>query len=129
MGGTEILDPLMLCSDLDTPNREKRIFLLTDGEVSNKAEIFEYVRLHKDIMRIHTFGIGSGCDKELIEKTALAGRGSFSFASDGSSDLSGQVISALKKASQPSLQGCKFTFCGNKIKLNEVFRNQLVQSY
>lgn len=66
MGGTEILDPLMLCSDLDVPNREKKIFLLTDGEVDNKKEIFEYIRLHKDIMRVHTFGIGSGCDKELI---------------------------------------------------------------
>jgi hypothetical protein len=70
MGGTEILAPLMLCFDLDIPNREKRIFLLTDGEVGNKEQIFEYVRLQKDIMRIHTFGIGSGCDKELIEKTA-----------------------------------------------------------
>ena len=92
MGGTEILDPLMLCSDLDVPNREKKIFLLTDGEVDNKQQIFEYIRLHKEIMRIHTFGIGSGCDKELIEKAAQAGRGSFSFASDGSLDLSGQVV-------------------------------------
>lgn len=89
LGGTEILNPLILCSSLKIGNREKRVFLLTDGEVDNKEQIFEYVRSNRDIMRIHTFGIGSGCDKELIEKTAIAGRGSFSFASDGSSDLSG----------------------------------------
>ena len=70
LGGTEILDPLILCSGLDTPNREKRVFLLTDGEVDNRDQIFEYVREQNNIMRIHTFGIGSGCDKELIQKTA-----------------------------------------------------------
>jgi hypothetical protein len=101
-GGTEILEPLQLCVKLKASRfstRQRRVFLLTDGEVDNKNQIFEFVRNHNDQMRIHTFGIGSGCDKELIKQTAVAGRGSFSFASDGSNDLSGLVISALKNAS------------------------------
>jgi hypothetical protein len=39
------------------------------------------------------------------------------------------VIQALKKATQPSLKDCTFTWSGKKIELGEVFRNQLVQSY
>jgi hypothetical protein len=78
-----------MCVSLKTSKRQKRVFLLTDGEVDNKEAIFEYVRNNSDEMRIHTFGIGSGCDRELITETAKAGRGSFSFASDGTGDLSG----------------------------------------
>ena len=125
-GGTEILEPLKLCVKLKASmfsTRQRRVFLLTDGEVDNKDQIFEYVRNHNEEMRIHTFGIGSGCDKELIKQTAVAGRGSFSFASDGSTDLSGQIISALKKASQPSLKECKFQFGATEIPVYEVFRN------
>lgn len=36
LGGTEILNPLKLCVDLNTSKRQKRVFLLTDGEVDNK---------------------------------------------------------------------------------------------
>ena len=61
--------------------------------------------------------------------TAKAGRGCYNFADDNSTDLSGQVISALNKASQPSLKDCSYSFFGQEVKLGEVFRDQLVQSY
>lgn len=38
---------------------------------------------------------------------AVLGRGSYSFASDTTADLSIQVIKALDKAMQPSLKDCK----------------------
>jgi len=44
---------------------------------------------------VHTFGIGDDCDKELIKESAIAGRGSFSFAGDNCTNLSGQVVQAL----------------------------------
>ena len=81
---------------------------------------------HSETTRVHTFGIGNGCDEELIKRTAIAGRGSYSFAIDNVTNLSGQVIQALKKATQPSLKDCSFSWSGKKIDLGEVFRNQLV---
>ncbi len=36
MGGTEILEPIQAAISLKTGERVKKIFLLTDGEVSNK---------------------------------------------------------------------------------------------
>ncbi len=65
-GGTDILKPLQLAvkENFDAPN--KRIFLLTDGEVSNTDEIIAFAGQNCKNARIHTFGIGIGCDKRLV---------------------------------------------------------------
>lgn len=47
---------------------------------------------------IHTFGIGSGADRNMVMRTAENGRGSCSLAADNSSNLTGQVVTALKRA-------------------------------
>jgi hypothetical protein len=45
----------------------------------------------------------------LVKEVAKAGRGSYSFVDEKSSDLlKGKVITALRKAVEPSLKGCKF---------------------
>ena len=93
---------------MDSNSRQKRIFLLTDGEVCNTGEIIDYSRLSNKKARIHTFGIGDECDRNLIEKVAIAGRGSASFATDEQSNLSGQVIEALRRSFEPSLSDCTF---------------------
>jgi len=72
-------------------------------------------------MRIHTFGIGGDCDRQLIKDTAEAGRGTASFAVNESDNLSGLVISALKKSMVKSLKDCQFTFCGKSISMGEVY--------
>ena len=46
------------------------MFLLTDGEVDNKEEVIDYVWSKNKIIKIHTFGIGSSCDRDLIENIA-----------------------------------------------------------
>ena len=67
MGNTEILNPLKKAVDLNVGKRKKRIFVLTDGEVTNSKEIIDFAKLHADKFRIHTFGIGKDCDKILVE--------------------------------------------------------------
>ena len=34
--------------------------------------------LLNEVTRVHTFGIGEGCDKNMVIETAKSGRGSFS---------------------------------------------------
>ncbi len=92
MGGTNILNPLKIATGLNIGGKKRVIFLLTDGEDGNKMNIIKYARDHCESTRVHTFGIGDGCDQELIKETAIAGRGSHSFAADKCSNLSGQVI-------------------------------------
>ena len=48
MGGTEILEPLAAAMKIEAGKRKKRIFLLTDGSVSNKAEVIACARKNND---------------------------------------------------------------------------------
>ena len=73
-----------------------------------------------------TFGLGSGCDKNLVRNVAKAGRGTSTIVEDGSTDLNGQVIRALSNAMEPSLKGAKYGFNTDLSTDEEVFRNQMV---
>jgi hypothetical protein len=82
--------------------------LLTDGEVDNPDSVIELARKSADTVKIHSFGVGRDCSKKLVNEVAKAGRGTASFVDESSDDLKGKVITALKKASQPSYYDCKF---------------------
>ena len=115
MGGTNIYDPLNAAQT--GPEMEsglkKRIFALTDGSVGNSDQIADLARAHSDTIRVFTFGLGSGCDKNLVRNVAKAGRGTSTIVEDGSADLNGLVIRALSNAMEPSLKGAKFGWNGD----------------
>lgn len=95
---------------------KNRIFLLTDGQVSNKNDIVKLVSNYcnqkdNDNYRVFTFGVGNDCDKSLVKEIAVAGHGSHNFASDTNlSVLKTKVIDALSKAQEPALNNCIFDF-------------------
>jgi len=62
---------------------------------------------------VFTFGLGSGCDENLVMNVAKVGRGSYTIVKDGATDLNGQVIRALTNAMEPSYKGAKWGFNGN----------------
>jgi Ca-activated chloride channel family protein len=76
LGGTEILAPLkaLLEARVDA-GRPRRVLLLTDGQVSNEAEVLSLARKHADSARIFAFGIGAGASEHLVRGTARASRG------------------------------------------------------
>ena len=59
------------------------------------GEIISFAHQNNELAKIHTFGIGSGCDRRLVEGLASAGRGSCSLVRDATEDLNGLVIRAL----------------------------------
>jgi len=121
--------------DIIEPSR-KKIFLLTDGEVSQPDQV---IKLGKESQSyIHTFGIGRDCSRYLVQEVAKAARGSYSFVEDANDNLKAKVIEALRKAINPSLQGCKFSNNFAKIgapavvtpedgHIGEAFRHDSVQ--
>ena len=47
-------------------------------------------------LKVFTFGVGNGCDQNLVKLTAAAGRGEAYFAADGEpKELKTKVIKAL----------------------------------
>jgi hypothetical protein len=53
----------------------------------------------------------------------MAGRGSYSLVTDTSSDLNGLVVQALKRAIEPSLKNCRFSWFGQTTEIGEIFRD------
>jgi uncharacterized protein YegL len=105
MGGTEILSALKkvysshLIADYPT-----NIFLLTDGEVSDPDEVISLVNSKKNATtRVYTLGIGDGCSRYLVEKTAILGNGLFEFVSDDE-NISEKVIFLLQDSITPYLE-------------------------
>jgi hypothetical protein len=59
---------------------------------------------NNDDTKVFTFGIGTGCDEDLVKRAAEAGRGSYSMVVDNNpKDLKAKVVNALRKASDPAL--------------------------
>ena len=104
--------------------------MLTDGMVDNKQQVIEKSTGTND-MKFYTFGFGDGCDKDLVERVAINGRGSHELIGDDKSHLvGGKIILALEKAFEPSFKNCKYRFShGTTIeeqKLGEIHRNELI---
>ena len=57
---------------------------------------------------VHTVGIGDGCDEQMLDAAARAGRGTCSLIadSDHESVLNSKVIHALENSMEPALEGC-----------------------
>ena len=82
-GGTEIYEPLKSSIDrLQVSDKRivKKIFLLTDGEVSSPDRVVALAKeaAEKHGCRIHTFGIGRDCSVDLVSRVARAGQGTCS---------------------------------------------------
>ena len=128
-GGTDILSPLRsVLEDQTNQNRKARIFLLTDGQVGNPNDVIALAGQHNEKARVFSFGLGSGCDKHLVEQVAKAGRGSSTIVEDGCSELNGLVISALGNAIEPSLKDSQISWNGKVEAKKELFRNSLLYS-
>ena len=108
---------------------KKRVILLTDGEITEgegPEKVIQLAANEKTV--VHTLGISLYADRDLLEKTANAGRGSFSLIEDyeSGSVMNGKVIAALKKSLEPALEHCSISYGEETKELSTVFRNQLV---
>merc|ERR1712027_124613 len=57
----------------------KQVFVITDGDVTNQDQIFEYVNSQEQNMRVFGVGIGAGASSSLVNGISERGNGFASF--------------------------------------------------
>lgn len=107
MGGTELYPCLasLLASPSDLAQR--RVILITDGEVSEPAPLEKLVAKHCSAAatRVFTIGIGESVSRSLVEGLAKAGRGSAELVGSPS-EISDSVIRQVRASPLPSSLSC-----------------------
>lgn len=77
-GGTEMLSALQLALGGDEPAKGVRqVIFITDGQVGNEQEVFEFIRANLGGDRVFTVGIGNAPNTFFMSNAARAGRGTF----------------------------------------------------
>jgi len=112
MGGTNISQPLNCIykdENYSKINLSKNIFILTDGQVFDKRECFNLITLNSNKFRIHSIGIGSDFDKDLIEQSGKLGKGSSRFV-ENVENINSAVIDILNKCLREYLTDLQFNF-------------------
>ena len=84
LGGTEILPPLQhLLQMAPDPERPRQLLVLTDGEVSNEADVIDLCACYVATARVFAFGIGAGVSEHLVRGVARASHGAAEFIYPG----------------------------------------------
>ncbi len=102
-GGTEMKSALELAfATPPSPGLLRQIVFITDGGVSNEAEIVALIRERLGDARLFSVGIGAAPNTYFLQEMAAAGRGSYTFIAER--EQVGQRMQDLfRKLEQPAL--------------------------
>ncbi|EGG14768.1 Mast cell surface antigen-1 [Cavenderia fasciculata] len=107
LGGTELLPPVKSILALPYDSKYPRqLFILTDGEISQRDEMIDYVGKESNTTRIFTLGIGGGVDKELVVGLSKACMGYYGFIKENK-DMETEVMRLLSIAMEPTVANVK----------------------
>ena len=105
-------------------NMKKYIILLTDGELHDKEKVLNLIGSKSDEFIFNSLGIGE-CDKDLIQRTALSGKG-YSYYIDDLNQLNSVVISLLDRVKEYFIINCA---TANKKPLIENDNKYTIEKY
>ncbi|KAN0028067.1 hypothetical protein ACTFIV_009896 [Dictyostelium citrinum] len=107
LGGTELLPPMMdILSAPYDPEYPRQVFILTDGEISERDRLIDYVAMEANTTRIFTYGIGNGVDQELVIGLSKACKGYYEMIKE-TTNMEKQVMKLLNVAFEPMLSNIK----------------------
>lgn len=100
-GGTEMLPAIKLALDgRQDRTRLRQVVFITDGGVSNEAQLFQEIATRLGDTRFFTVGIGSAPNQHFMRRAAKYGRGTFTFI--GNLDQAeSRMNELLQKLSRP----------------------------
>jgi Ca-activated chloride channel family protein len=106
-GGTEMRVPLERA--MSTPRNAgylQQIVFITDGSVSNEAELIALINLEIGAQRLFTVGIGAAPNSYFLEQAAGAGRGSYTFIAERE-QVASRMQDLFHKLERPALVDLK----------------------
>ncbi|XP_052281441.1 von Willebrand factor A domain-containing protein 5A-like isoform X2 [Dreissena polymorpha] len=109
MGGTEMYKPLEHVLKAKVKNQPRNVFLLTDGDVGNSAQVISLIKSHCSTTRVFALGIGDGVSTSLVKAVVRAGNGLAEFIADDAR-IQPKVVSLLKCAMQPAVTNLEVTW-------------------
>ncbi|XOF35183.1 MAG: marine proteobacterial sortase target protein [Candidatus Electrothrix sp. YB6] len=108
-GGTEISTALDMALDGQQKHeRIRQIVFLTDGSVSNEAELFTMIHDRLGDSRLFTVGIGSAPNSYFMTRAAAMGRGSYTFIGK-LEEVRGKMTGLFFMLEQPAITNLQLT--------------------
>jgi hypothetical protein len=124
LGGTNIQEPLKsIFSDkcYASIKLPRYVILLTDGEVEDKDEVLNLILQNNSKFFIHSIGLGSSFDKDLIKGAGINGKGSYQYCSK-LEDLNKTIITTLNKC-MLSIYNYNITLMNKNLNVIKIFEN------
>ncbi|NJM50814.1 MAG: marine proteobacterial sortase target protein [Sphingomonadales bacterium] len=119
-GGTEMLPALIAAlKDDGVTDRAatlRQVIFLTDGSISNEAEMLTAIGADKGNSRVFMVGIGSAPNGYLMSRMATMGRGIYTNIGDAA-EVTAKMTKLLDMLSRPAMQDLKVSIAGNSFDL------------
>lgn len=114
-GGTEMFSAIEASLDgIDDHQLVRQVIFLTDGAISNEAELFSLIDERLGDSRLYTVGIGSAPNSYFMKKAARFGRGTFTFIADAN-ESNEKMSELFEQISQPQLTHINITWPKNSL--------------
>lgn len=112
-GGTEMFSAIEASLDgRDDHQLVRQVIFLTDGAISNEAELFSLIDKKLGDSRLYTVGIGLAPNTFFMKKAARFGRGTFTFIAD-TNESKKKMSQLFEQISQPQLTHIKIDWPQN----------------
>lgn len=113
-GGTEMLPALRAALVDDTPRdtqRVRQVIFLTDGSISNEAEMLAALGEDRGRSRVFMVGIGSAPNTFLMSRMAEVGRGTFTHIGD-TTEVTARMTDLLQRLTRPVVTDLRVSSTG-----------------
>ncbi len=134
-GGTEMQSALRLAfstphsqHSLPSQTRLNQVVFITDGSVSNEAELMRTINEDKHNFRLFTVGIGSAPNAYFMRQAAMIGKGTFTFIGDVN-QVENKMTSLLAKLKSPALTNLTLSANNSQAFAFEVYPSTLPDLY
>jgi uncharacterized protein YegL len=120
-GGTDIYSPLKdiyQSKDYDHIKIPKIIFLLTDGEISDKENTLKIIEENSNEFRVYSIGMGNDFDEDLIKNAGVLGKGNYNFCND-INVLNKVIVNEIRNCSKPFYSDFEFN---NNLDKNNLYK-------